>query len=100
MIPRYAFWWWTSRDSNKPSGRSWARGLGISHTWLQKLVREFQRNPDEMWRLQLAEGDPRLTDLGDPQECSRQMRQRGELRPLKAVPRIHGGSQSEAPWWK
>jgi len=50
MIRRYAFWWWTCRDSNKPSGRSWARQLGVSHTWLQKLVREFQRNPDEMWR--------------------------------------------------
>jgi len=71
MIRRYAFWWWTCRDSNKPSGRSWARQLGISHTWLQKLVREFQRNPDEMWRLQLAEGDPRLTDLGDAQASPR-----------------------------
>ena len=50
MIRRYAFWWWTCRDSNKPSGRSWARQLGVSHTWLQRLVREFQRNPDEMWR--------------------------------------------------
>jgi len=83
MIRRYVFWWWTCRDSNKPSGRSWARQLGVSHTWLQKLVREFQRNPDDMWRLQSAEGDPRLTDLGDAQECSREMRQRGELRPLR-----------------
>ena len=83
MIRRYVFWWWTCRDSNKPSGRSWARQLGISHTWLQKLVREFQKNPDEMWRLQAAEGDPKLTDLGDAQECTREMRQRGELRPLR-----------------
>lgn len=83
LIRRYAFWWWTSRDSNKPSLRSWARQLGVSHTWLQRLVREFRRNPDEMWRLQAAEGDPKLTDLGDAQECTREMRQRGELRPLK-----------------
>jgi len=83
MIRRFTFQWFTCRDSNKPSGRSWARQLGVSHTWLQKLVREFQRNPDEMWRLQLAEGDPKLTDLGDAQECSREMRQRGELRPLR-----------------
>jgi hypothetical protein len=83
MIRRFAFWWWTCRDTNKPSGRSWAKQLRISHTWLQKLVREFQRNPDEMWRLQLAEGDPKLTNLGDAQECSREMRQLGELRPLK-----------------
>jgi hypothetical protein len=83
MIRRFAILWFTCRDSNKPSGRSWARQLGISHTWLQKLVREFQRNPDEMWRLQAVEGDPKLTDLGDAQECTREMRQRGELRPLR-----------------
>src|SRR5215472_16799389 len=34
-------------------------------------------------RLQAAEGDPRLTDLGDAQECSREMRQSGALRPLR-----------------
>src|SRR5215472_12873971 len=83
MIRRFAILWFTCRDRNKPSGRSWARQLGISHTWLQKLVREFQRNPDEMWRVQAAEGDPKLTDLGDARECTREMRQRGELRPLK-----------------
>ena len=99
MIRRYAFWWWTSRDSNKPSARSWARQLGISHTWLQKLVREFQRNPDEMWRQQLTEGDPKLTDLGEAQECSREMRQRGELRPLRyelPVSGARGGHQTSA----
>jgi len=73
MIRRYAFLWRTCRDSNKPSGRSWARQLGISHTWLQKLVRDFKKDPREMWRLQAAEGDPKLTDLGDAQECSREM---------------------------
>jgi hypothetical protein len=36
MIRRYVFWWWTCRDSNKPLGRSWARQLGISHTWLHE----------------------------------------------------------------
>jgi len=25
MIRRYVFWWWTCRDCNKPSERSWAR---------------------------------------------------------------------------
>ncbi|PYU26866.1 MAG: hypothetical protein DMG30_00950 [Acidobacteria bacterium] len=38
--------------------------LGISHTWLQKLVPQFQADPSEMWRLQAlqaARGDPKLT---------------------------------------
>jgi hypothetical protein len=39
MIRRYVFVWYTGRGS-KPSGRAWAKQLGISHTWLQKLVRQ------------------------------------------------------------
>jgi len=79
MIRRYVFQWFTSRG-NKPSGRAWARALGISHTWLQKLVRQFQTDPSQMWRLQRANGDPRFTELARARECSRQMRERGELR--------------------
>ena len=37
----------------------WAR-LGIGHTWLQKLVREYQADPNEMWRLQERRGDPQF----------------------------------------
>jgi hypothetical protein len=79
MIQRFVFQWFTG-GSKKPSGRDWARKLGISHTWLQKLVRRFQADPNEMWRLQRAKGDPQFSDLTRARECSRQMRQRGELR--------------------
>jgi hypothetical protein len=78
MIRRFVFQWFTG--GSKPSGRDWARQLGISHTWLQKLAREFQADPSEMWRQQAAKGDPRFSDLTRAQEYSRQMRQRGELR--------------------
>jgi hypothetical protein len=79
MIRRYSFQWYTARGK-KPSGREWARQLGISHTWLQKLVRQFQADPSPMWHLQRANGDPRFTELSRAQEHSRQMRERGELR--------------------
>jgi hypothetical protein len=79
MIRRYVFLWFTARGK-KPSGRDWARQLGISHTWLQKLVGRFQADPNEMWRLQAAKGDPRFEDLSRAREHSRQMRERGELR--------------------
>jgi hypothetical protein len=79
MIRRYAFQWFTSRG-NKPSGRAWARALGVSHTWLQKLVKEFIADPSQMWRLQRANGDPRFTELSRAREYSQQMRERGELR--------------------
>jgi hypothetical protein len=79
MIRRYAFQWFTCRGS-RPSGRAWARSLGVSHTWLQKLVREFTADPNEMWRLQKAKGDPRFTGLNRAREYSRQIGERGELR--------------------
>ena len=79
MIRRYVFQWLTARGK-KPSGRGWDRQLGISHTWLQKLVRKFQADPDEMWRLQVAKGDPKFGEFSSAQEHSRQMKERGELR--------------------
>src|SRR3982074_337854 len=50
IIRRFVYQWLPGRDRNKPSGRSWARQLGISHTWLQKLVREFREHPEETQR--------------------------------------------------
>ena len=79
LIRRYVFQWLTARGK-KPSGRDWARQLGISHTWLQKLVRKFQAVPNGMWRLQATKGDPQFSDLTRAGEYSRQMRERRELR--------------------
>ena len=80
MIRRYVFQWLTCRDRSRPSGRAWARDLGISHTWLQKLVREFTTDPSTMWRLQRAYGDPGLKELIRARGYTLQMRERGELR--------------------
>ena len=85
LIRRYAFLWFTCRDRNRPSGRSWARQLGISHTWLQKLVREFTADPTEMLQLQTWQGDPRLAELSRARADSRDLRERGELRPLRTA---------------
>jgi hypothetical protein len=78
MIRRFVLQWMTCRDRSKPSGRAWAKLLGISHTWLQKLVREFTADPYEMRRLQ-AEGDPTLAQLSLAQEYTQQLRERGKL---------------------
>jgi hypothetical protein len=80
MIRRYVIQWLTCRDSNRPSGRDWARQLGISHTWLQKLVRKFQADPSEMYREQRRYGDPRSAELSRARECTRRMKEDGELR--------------------
>jgi hypothetical protein len=80
MIQRFVFLWLTCRDPSRPSGRAWALQLGISHTWLQKLVRKFQADPNQMWRLQATRGDPKLEELNRAREYTAEMKQRGELR--------------------
>jgi hypothetical protein len=80
MIRRYVFLWLTCRDASRPSGRAWARELGISHTWLQRLVREFNADPNQMWRLQATRGDPKFAELSRARECTAEMKERGELR--------------------
>jgi len=79
MIRRFVLWWLTCRDNGRPSARSWARQLGISHVWLLKVVRELKEDPDEMRRLH-AYGDPTLGQLCCAQEYTREMKERGELR--------------------
>jgi hypothetical protein len=79
LIKRFVFQWLTCRDRSRPTGRAWARQLGISHTWLQKLVRKFIADPNEMRRIQSL-GDPRSADFIRAKESSQEMRARGELR--------------------
>jgi hypothetical protein len=78
-IRRLVLWWHTSRDNSKPSGRAWARKLGISHVWLLKLVWKFETDPAEVHRLQRM-GDPPSAELDHAREYTRRMRERGELR--------------------
>jgi hypothetical protein len=85
LIRRWVLWWQTSRDNSKPSGRAWARRLGISHVWLLKLVRQFETDPVEVRQLQRM-GDPRSAELDYARECTRRLRDRGELRPRRRVP--------------
>ncbi len=80
MIKRFVLWWLTSRDNRRPSARSWARQLGISHVWLLKVVRALKADPEEVRRLQ-AYGDPTLAQLGLAREYTLEMEERGELRP-------------------
>jgi hypothetical protein len=79
IVQHFVFYWLTCRDRSRPTGRAWARELGISHTWLQKLVKRFTADPSEMRRLQSL-GDPRSAEFLRAKEYSQEMRARGELR--------------------
>lgn len=80
IIRRFVWQWLTSRDRNKPSARSWARQLGVSHAWVQKLVKQFRADPSEMQQEARRGGDPTLAQLTRAREDTRRMRERGELR--------------------
>ncbi len=81
LIQRFAFQWFTCCDPSRPSGRDWARQLGISHTWLQKLVRKFEIDPSGMYREQRRSGDPNFAQISRARELTQRMRERGEIRP-------------------
>lgn len=83
MIRRFTFWWLTCREPSSPSGRAWARGLGVSHAWLQKLVREFTADPSAMWQLQVALGDPTLDQLSRARAYTQELRKEGKVRPSR-----------------
>ncbi len=82
LIKRLVFLWLTCRGS-RPSGRSWATQLGISHTWVQKLVRKFRADPAEMLEEMQRSGSPTFAELSRAREYTAQMRQEGKLRPQR-----------------
>ena len=91
MIIRFAFQWWTCRDRGKPSVHLWAKGLGVSHVWILKLVRRFQVDPslvDRMAREARRCGDPTIEQLRRARERTQQMAARGELRLHRQVPGV------------
>ncbi len=84
MIRRYVFLWLTCRGT-RPSARAWARALGISHTWLQKLARTFEKDPCEMYREARRFGDPTGAQLTRAREHTERMKQEGKLRSSPAA---------------
>jgi hypothetical protein len=79
VIQRFVLLWVTCKDRSRPSGRSWARQLNISHTWLQKLAARFETNPIEATGLRLL-GHPSFRDLEGARRSSQALAERGLLR--------------------
>lgn len=80
LIRRLVWQWSRSDEPEKSSGRALARWLGISHTWIQKLVREFARDPNKMQRELLVHGQVTIAQLRRARELTREQRERGWLR--------------------
>lgn len=83
VIRLCVYQWLTCRDRNRPSGRSWARQIGVSHTWVQKLARRYQSDPTEMLEESNRNSSPTFAELRRAREVTAQMRQQGKLRPAR-----------------
>ena len=79
IISRLVYLWFTCRDRGA-SAREWARRLGISHTWMQKLIRQFRADPSQMIREVRLFGLPTFAQLARAREFTRRMNENGELR--------------------
>lgn len=77
VIKRIVWQWFTNRGPGKWPGRALARRLGGSHTYVQKLIREFRANPREPW---LACDEATFRNLSEARAITRQERARGHLR--------------------
>jgi len=82
-IERLAWQWFNAGDMRQWSERAVARWLGVSHTYVQKLVRKFQADPDRMRRIQADSGPATFQQLNDARESTRQANARGYLRSPK-----------------
>jgi hypothetical protein len=80
VIKRLVWQWLIYPELHRWSGRSIARHLGVSHTYVQKLRRKFMCDPTEMQRWYAHFGEATLEDLRVAKECTRQDWLRGRLR--------------------
>jgi len=80
VIKRLVWQWFNSKEPEKWSGRAVAHWLGVTHTYIQKLVREFASDSSEMQRESRYYGPVSFRELGKAQEETRQEKERGWLR--------------------
>jgi hypothetical protein len=80
IIKRLVWQWLTYRGPDKWSGRAVARSLGVSHTYIQKLVRQFTTGPSEMQREAHRHTAATFEHLNRAREETQQEKERGCLR--------------------
>ncbi len=97
VIKRLVWQWFTYRGPGKWSGRAVAQRLGVTHTYIQKLVREFVRDPNEMQREVRLHGPATFGHLDRAREETRLEKERGWLRSPRCwrVARLKIGDQVE-----
>jgi hypothetical protein len=81
-------WQWYKMKEPRCGGRQIARWLGVSHTYIQKLVREFDGDARNIVQQQRAYGRATFADLQRAQEETAKIRELGWLRRSAKPPDI------------
>jgi hypothetical protein len=81
-IKRLVWRWYTHTGpgTTRESGRVVARHLGVSHTYIQKLCRQFANDPSQMQERDRYEGrsvEAMLKELEYGRQCTQDMGERG-----------------------
>jgi hypothetical protein len=84
-------WQWYRTKEPLCSGRQIARWLGVSQTYIQKLVREFVGDTRNIVQQQRAYGRSTFADLQRAQEETAKIREFGWLRRSSKPPHIGAG---------
>jgi hypothetical protein len=83
VIRRLVWQWHHDRGPRKWSARAVAPALGVSHTYIQKLVREFVENPDRILReLRTSPGVATVDTFERAQRETHRDKERGYIRSL------------------
>ena len=85
VIKRLVWQWFRYSGPGKWSVRTLGRRLGVSHTYIQKLVREFAVDPDKIERLVRNSRLASFEQLRCAQEETSKQKERGWLRPLRGA---------------
>lgn len=80
VIKRLVWQWFIYRGPEKWSARAVGRRLGVSHTYIQKLVREFVAVPSKIERMVRSAHLATFEQLSHAQEETRKQKMRAWLR--------------------
>lgn len=83
VIKSLVWQWFNSQEPQKWSARKVARWLGVTHTYVQKLVREFKKDPSEMHRQARFSGPATFDQLERARAETRMNKENGRLREHK-----------------
>ncbi len=98
-VIRRLVWQWLSYSGPKWSARALGRQLGVSHAYVQKLVREFTEDPAKIGR-RVQGSIATFDELSRAQQETQQQHERGYLRELRQWKRVNFLSVSQnVPIW-